>query len=1102
MGMEQTGYYLNTNEEFVIENYNNVKPFSSFLPAIAGLYGKPMWAYYVNRGQCIATFGIDNKDYSIMEFHPANKAYRRTSTEGFRTFLKIRDTETGAIRCYEPFKYCHEQNRNINQNMYITSHDLKIEDVNRDMGIKTEVTYCTLPGEFISGLVRTVNITNISDKNLEIEMVDGMPLIIPYNFPYINTKVYSNVSAAWMTVENFNSIPFYKTSSVPSDSTEVTTAESGYFYMNFSFKKDNSLDLSKVIVESALVFGTATELLYPEKFFDESFSFPEKQVNAGVVPCGFGYRKFALLNGESELIYTLAGSAEKYKKLESFAYERLSKEYLEGKINENKELIEKLKSPAFTLSSSKEFDLYCRQSFLDNFLRGGYPIQVGNKKHPFYVYSRKHGDLEREYNFFQVDATYYSQGNANFRDVNQNRRNDVYFFPFIEDDNIKTFFNLIQLDGYNPLLIKGSKFKIDDMDEAEALVKKYIDEKSCKRILDYLQSLYAPGELLGLLETLEIDLNDCSRQELLEALITISQKQDQAEFGEGYWVDHWIYNIDLLDEYLSIYPDRIIDLLFHRREFTYFESGEVVLPRDRRYVLTPNGVRQYEALAGNKEKEKERIIKGRKQDVNKVRDGFGHGNIYKDILMSKILCLLLNKVASLDSEGIGVEMEANKPGWCDALNGLPGVLGSSLNESVEIKRLADMLLNILEKYDLGEIKGMKISREVYTFFSEMFGILQQEISDYEYWNLSEGAKEKFREATLLGLSGDEDELSIEDLTGLLKAVSSKIDRGLKKACEPTDDMYPTYFINEVTEYEVILDEKGIEKTDAMGRPFVKALSFKQRPIPYFLEGPVHVMRVLNNSQKASELHKAVKKTGLYDEKLEMFKVCDNVMNETKEIGRQNAFPRGWLENEAIFLHMEYKYILELLKCGLYEEYFYYFRKALIPFLDPSVYGRSILENSSFIASSVNLDEKIHGTGFVSRLTGASSEVLSMLYYMTTGSKPFCLNKDNKLCFELKPILPGWMFTDKDMEIEVYQENKLVKLFLPANVFVFNFLGKIPVVYHNESRRDTFGENAPKITKIVLEKDGNETTFGMSEIPSPYSQEIRDGLVNRIDMYFE
>ena len=72
----EPAYYLNKDGEFVIENYNQAKPFSSFLSAISGLYGKPIWVFYVNRGQCIASMGINNKDCLIMEFVLANKAYK------------------------------------------------------------------------------------------------------------------------------------------------------------------------------------------------------------------------------------------------------------------------------------------------------------------------------------------------------------------------------------------------------------------------------------------------------------------------------------------------------------------------------------------------------------------------------------------------------------------------------------------------------------------------------------------------------------------------------------------------------------------------------------------------------------------------------------------------------------------------------------------------------------------------------------------------------------------------------------------------------------------------------------------------------------------
>ena len=113
--------------------------------------------------------------------------------------------------------------------------------------------------------------------------------------------------------------------------------------------------------------------------------------------------------------------------------------------------------------------------------------------------------------------------------------------------------------------------------------------------------------------------------------------------------------------------------------------------------------------------QKEKMIKERTVDASKVRTDLGRGEVYRCTLISKIICLIVNKIASLDPEGVGVEMEADKPGWCDALNGLPGILGSSINESAEIKRLALILLDIFDSYKIDMDRKIKVPEEVFSF---------------------------------------------------------------------------------------------------------------------------------------------------------------------------------------------------------------------------------------------------------------------------------------------------------------------------------------------------------------------------------------------------
>ena len=76
------------SDQFRMDCYAQHPPFASFLPGIAGRKGIPIWCYYVNRGQGVISFGVDNKDHAIMEFLPAHRAYEAAGRRGFRTFLR------------------------------------------------------------------------------------------------------------------------------------------------------------------------------------------------------------------------------------------------------------------------------------------------------------------------------------------------------------------------------------------------------------------------------------------------------------------------------------------------------------------------------------------------------------------------------------------------------------------------------------------------------------------------------------------------------------------------------------------------------------------------------------------------------------------------------------------------------------------------------------------------------------------------------------------------------------------------------------------------------------------------------------------------------
>src|SRR5690554_5261556 len=127
---------------------------------------------------------------------------------------------------------------------------------------------------------------------------------------------------------------------------------------------------------------------------------------------------------------SMFGYSETEEKLQSFV-KKTSLKYFLDKEEENKSIHESITQTIETKTNFPIYDAYLKQCYLDNVLRGGLPLQIEalNQDATYYTFSRKHGDLERDYNFFNLEPAYYSQGNGNFRDVLQNRRNDLMFFP-------------------------------------------------------------------------------------------------------------------------------------------------------------------------------------------------------------------------------------------------------------------------------------------------------------------------------------------------------------------------------------------------------------------------------------------------------------------------------------------------------------------------------------------------------------------------------------------------------------------------------------------------------------------------------------------------
>ncbi len=1034
-----TAYDCNTGT-FKMDDFQSKNPFANFLPGVAGKMGIPLWVFYVNRGQGIAGFGLNNKNHPIMAFTPANKAYESVSTTGFRTFIKTHG------QTYEPFGEAGVHP----QSMFVRRARFALSETNEALGLKTTIDYFGLPNQPIAALVRTVTFENLTNTPMNLEILDGLPELLPSGIDNMAFKATSNLLASWMDVRHLeDDCAYYVLRASTDDSSEVKDVEHGTFYVAFDEAKR-----LRPMVDMRTVFGQETSKRHPKVFYETPFQafVKQPQITANKIPGAFVPLTKTLAPGETVKLYALIGHAARYETLKTTLKDIAHADAIQVAQAEMDTLLESLLNDVHTETAVPLFDAYVKQNYLDNFLRGGYPEKIGDTI--YHLYSRRHGDLERDYNFFSLAPEYYSQGGGNFRDVCQNRRLDSFIHPEVGRFNIRFFASLIQLDGYNPLVVNGMRFILKN--GAQSVLEKHFKEDA-PRLHTFLQKPFTPGTIVNFVEAKKLKTSSPAEQYLAD-IIKIAEPHIHAQYGEGYWIDHFTYILDLVESYQAIYPDRMENLLFEDQSYLTFDTPVTVKPQHEKIVKTPQGkVRQYGSLRHFDHEKIKRLNMDPYQE-NWVKS---QGKPYETTLYIKLLMLVLNKHAQLDPENIGIEMEAEKPGWNDAMNGLPGLLGSGVSETIELWRVVHFLL------EHRSTRPLTLPEELVTLLEGLaqFGDYASRVT----------LREQYREAVRFGLSGTTKSVSSEDIHRYLETLSGQLSKALHTLTKQSNYLPPTFLTYDV------LEQASLDTPTALTHkqyPAVKPLRYAKHALPPFLEAPARLLKSGLMQASSHAVHQAVTHSDIYDSVLKMYKTSVPLDEESHEIGRIHAFTPGWLERESNFLHMTYKYLYGLLKAGLYEEFYEAIETNFVCFMDPDVYGRNPLENSSFIAPSNNPDPAIHGQGFFARLSGSTVEVLSMWVTMMTGGNPFTIENDT-LVLRFKPRLHK-------------------KFFKADNTVQFTFLKNTKVTYVNASRDHTF--DRCDIHQIAVTRQGETTMILGDALKGSMAEDIRDGLYDSITIY--
>ena len=294
--------YIDELGFYVIENYDKKAPFASFLSAIAGVEGIPMWSFYVNRGQAISSIGIRDKSNCIMEFFPANEAYKMVYSNGFRTFIKVINNEKEFV--FEPFSMT--TNENIKRIIKIKNNELRLVEINSELNLNIEITYFTIPNEEFSALGRKVEVINTSNKKIQIEILDGLTAILPYGSVNVEYKEMGNTLRSWMQGEiKEDKTAIFKVRSSTGDTAKMDKVENSYFYVAF----DENENILSPIVDPENIFGYDTSLKEPIEFQNSTIGelLNTNNICNNKVPCAFTGKAICLEENNGTYIYSYIG---------------------------------------------------------------------------------------------------------------------------------------------------------------------------------------------------------------------------------------------------------------------------------------------------------------------------------------------------------------------------------------------------------------------------------------------------------------------------------------------------------------------------------------------------------------------------------------------------------------------------------------------------------------------------------------------------------------------------------------------------------------------------------------------------------------------------
>jgi len=182
---------INNELFFKIANTNLMRPF--FMSMVSD---SNHWLFISSNGGISA--GRKNSEFALFPYYTDDKITDTAEITGSKTIIRLQ--QNGKWIVWEPFSVRSEGHYNITRNLYQNKYGNKIifEEINHDLGLQFQYEWNSTN---IFGFAKKANIANLSDKQIEFEILDGLQNILPFGVPSdLQTKT-SNLADAYKRSE-------------------------------------------------------------------------------------------------------------------------------------------------------------------------------------------------------------------------------------------------------------------------------------------------------------------------------------------------------------------------------------------------------------------------------------------------------------------------------------------------------------------------------------------------------------------------------------------------------------------------------------------------------------------------------------------------------------------------------------------------------------------------------------------------------------------------------------------------------------------------------------------------------------------------------------